>query len=720
MGSIEVRNPLLSKKLKRTETRLLIIDDNQIRYNQIRDLLTASEHQIQATLLDDLQNFEKQLNLPWDLVIFGRAYDLKYDQAMSLIRLSKQPALPLILIQPDDYSEAQYANYVHKGIYDILSLENPDHFYIGFIRALSFSRLVQTQQHLMDELETAQIQAQSFVEDSNKAVAVIQEGIHLEANDEYLKLFGFKSNDDIIGLPLLDLLQPKDLNDFKTRFKKINQGQFDFGRFELHSLNSRSTVKNPLKIEFIPAAEDDALQITIDIGHENSAQSAGDKVPAKANAYQLLNRTMTKQPSDINALVTFSLASCDESILQADWNTFSAYFKGINSFLKEQTNAPLFKLDSGIHAGLFQAESKAKLDSKLIGLNSLTKPQLITVNNDSYPLNLRIGYTVLEGDIRDEAQLDQYVAKAFSTALPKNQPAPELDLSLPDLQFSIQEPEIEPKAEADIPLNINFTKPEVEAPAVILNEPAVIKALRTCLERGEIHLKYQQLYDKEDVNLYTYEVTSGFIFENKWKDIATLRELAEDTELSIKLDRWILVESCKQLHNFITQYPDAKLIINLNKEVLLQDRTFPEFISKLITIIRSKLQYPLILQFSELDIDQNIADAQKAIKELRKNGAEISLRDFGHSMFSEALLRQVDIHHLTLHQSLTQMLNSDKQCEELKAKIAAYQEIRPSQIMLRELNDMTLFANAWNVDARFIQGDYFQKKLDHLIDVQDQ
>jgi len=44
MGSIEVRNPLLSKKLKRTETRLLIIDDNQIRYNQIRDLLTSSGH----------------------------------------------------------------------------------------------------------------------------------------------------------------------------------------------------------------------------------------------------------------------------------------------------------------------------------------------------------------------------------------------------------------------------------------------------------------------------------------------------------------------------------------------------------------------------------------------------------------------------------------------------------------------------------------------------
>lgn len=33
---------------------------------------------------------------------------------------------------------------------------------------------------------------------------------------------------------------------------------------------------------------------------------------------------------------------------------------------------------------------------------------------------------------------------------------------------------------------------------------------------------------------------------------------------------------------------------------------------------------------------------------------------------------------------------------------------------------MGSFANAWNVEARFLQGEYFQKKLDHLTDVQDQ
>ncbi|MCL6240759.1 EAL domain-containing protein [Acinetobacter amyesii] len=709
MGSIKVRNPLLSKKLKRTETRLLIIDDNQIRFNQIRDLLTDSEHQVHAILLDDLQNFEKQLNLNWDLIIFGRAYDLKYEQALSLVQLSSQPNLPIILLKPEDYQAEQYASLVKKGIYDIVDIAEPESFYFGLIRALSFSRLQQSQQHLMEELETAQIQTQSLVEDSRKAVAVIQEGIHIQANAEYLTLFGLKNEDDVIGLPLLDLLQPTDLNDFKQRFKKISQGQLDLGRFDLVSQNIAVAGQNPLKLEFIAAAEEDALQLAIEIGSQSSnavSTASVEASPQKPKAFQQLNRTIGQQPANVNALVLFTLASCSDAIFQKDWNTYKSYFTNIKDFLKDQTHAPLFSLDNGAIVALFQADNQLKLESKLIGLNTLSKPQLLSVNNETYPLNLRIGYSVLDSDIRDEAHFDTFIAKAFNTALPTNQQAPEIDLTIP--------------LEIDIP-SLDFGTPEAQiAPIVVSDEAPVIKALRNCLERGEIHLKYQQLYDKEDSHLYTYEVTSGFIFENKWKDIAQLRELAEDSELSIKLDRWILVESCKQLHNFITQFPEAKLIVNLNKEVLYNDRTFPEFISKLITIIRSKLKNPLILQFAEEDIQLNIDAAQKAFVELRKNGAELALRNFGHSMFSESLLRQMDVHCLTLDSSLTQMLANDKSCQELQEKITTYHEIKTVEIMLRELNDMTLFANAWNVEARFIQGDYFQKKLDHLIDVQDQ
>lgn len=705
MGSLEVRNPLLSKKLKRSETRLLIIDDNQIRFNQIRDFLSANEHLVQATLLDDLQNFEKQLNQNWDIVIFGRAYDLKYEQALSLIQLSKQPNLPIILLKPDDYQPAQYASYIRKGIYDILDLEYADRFYMGLIRALSFSRLLLKQQHLMHELESAQSQAQSLVHESNKAIALIQEGIHVQANSEYLELFAIKNAEDVIGLPLLDLLQPQDLNDFKLRFKKINQGQFDLGRFEMTTLNTQVSLPNPLKIEFLPSTDEDALQITIDLetmASNNNASDNHDKSSYKPNTYQLINRAIAQQPADVSALVLFSIASCPEIIFENDWNTAKNYFINLKEFLKEQTHVPLFKVETGIFLGLFQAESLAKLESKLIALNSLAKPQLLTIKQATFPLNLRLGYIVLDSEIRDDAHFEQVIATAYNTALPQNQPTPEFELKndLPIPSFDLQPAEI-----TAAPISAEFS---------------LIRALQQSLERGEIHLKYQQLYDKHDTNLYTYEVTSGFIFENSWKDLTDIPELLEDQELSIKLDRWILVESCKQLHNFITQYPEAKLIVNLNKDVLLHDRTFPEFISKLITIIRSKLSHPLILQFSEEDLSQNLSDAHKYIAQLRQFGAEVALRDFGHSIYSESILRQLDVNSLTLHPDLTQMLNTEQSTQELQEKIQIFHKVKTVEIMLRELNDMTLFANAWNVDARFIQGEYFQKKLDHLIDVQDQ
>lgn len=707
MGSIKVRNPLLSKKLKRTETRLLIIDDNQIRFNQICEQLTANEHRVQAYLLDDIKNFEKQLHLTWDLVIFGRAYDLKVDQALTLIRASQQPNLPLLLLKPDDYNATQYTSYVRKGIYDIINLDYPERFYFGLIRALSFSRLQQSQEQLMTELENAQSQAQALVEDSSKAVAIIQEGIHAQANAEYLQLFGLKSEDDLIGLPLLDLLQPQDITDFKFRFKKVSQGQFEHGRFDIHSQNPLLAKQNPLKIEFIGAA-DDAIQITIDIENTaqntSPAQTTADKAAAKPSTYQLVNRTLAKQPSSANALVVFSLANCPESIFQADWQTTKNYFTNIKNFLKEQTNVPLFTVGNGLVVGLFQAESTAILESKLIGLNSLTKPQLLTVDQHTYPLNLRIGYILLNQDIRDETNFEQLISQGFANALPNPQDQNNSGLAL-DLSFGES--------------NLNVIESAAAVPQSY-SESTIISAIRQSLDRGEIHLKYQQLYDKQDTNLYTYEVTSGFIFNSEWKTLTGLIDLAEDPELAIKLDRWILVESCKQLHNFITQYPEAKLIVNLNKFVLLQDRSFPEFVSKLITIIGSPLSHPLILQFSEEDISQNLGDARKQISLLRQYGAEISLRDFGHSIYSESILKQVDIHYLTLHSALTEKLAADDSTQELQKQLSIYSEIKPVEVLLRDLNDMNLFANAWNVDARFIQGDYFQKKLDHLIDVQDQ
>ena len=252
------------------------------------------------------------------------------------------------------------------------------------------------------------------------------------------------------------------------------------------------------------------------------------------------------------------------------------------------------------------------------------------------------------------------------------------------------------------------------------SQSSLLQQLKQKLAKGEIHLKYQQIYDKHDEETHNYEVTSGFIADEQWHDLNDLAELKEDAELSIQLDRWILVEACKQLHNFIAQYPKARLIINLNIDILLKDKTFPELISKLLTIIGSKLECPLILQFSEQALQHYLPTVQPLISRLRQHGAEVSIRDFASSIYSDSILQQLDIQLVKLQSSKTDLLSSDQGLNSLQEKVLNYLTVKPIGILLANLNDMNLFANAWNVETRFLQGDYFQKKLDRLTDVQDQ
>lgn len=620
-----MRNPLLSKKFKRTETRLLIIDDNQIRYNQIIEIFAQQDHLVQAVLLDDLKSFEKQLHLDWDLIIFGRAYDLKVEQALSIVQASTQPSLPVLLIKPDQYEPAQYNHYIYKGIYDVINLDFPERFYIGLVRALSYYRLVQAQQRLSIELEMAQNQAQTLV--------------------------------------------------------------------------------------FVSAAEEDALQIRINCDSSNSntllsnnsSPQISEKNSNSVNPFQLVNRYLISQPAKFNALVVFSLATCSDQIFKSDWNTLKTYFLNIEDFIREQTHTLVFKVHTILYGALFQAESEEILESQLMSLRALEKAQLLTVNDVNFSLQLQIGYTLIPDEIRDNDHFEELLEYAFNHHLPELEHEPELELTAPL--------EVEPAPVPEVPET---------ALSAATSTPSLVQVLAQKLQQADIHLRYQQLYDKQDINLYTYEVTSGIIYENRWQEFSGLADLQGNNELSIKLDRWVLVEACKQLHNFIRQYPDARLIVNLNQHILFNDSQLPELVAKLITIIGSKQSHPLILQFAEEEILYNLPAAQKQIALLHQYGAEISIRNFGNSIYSESLLNQIELQYVTLAQQLTQLISNDKELGNLQEKIINFLAIKPIEIILRELDDMNLFANAWNIEARYLEGNYFQKKLEFLTDVQDQ
>lgn len=246
-----MRNGLLAKKIKRSEIRVLFIDDNQLRYNQVIDLLSAKDYNVHAVLLDDLVSFEKQLKQSWDIIIFGRAYDLELTHTISLVHQTPTRQLPILLLDFEQLSPAIQIDFVQKGIYDFLDLTHHEAFYIIIARAYTYSKLLQTEQQLNHALKEAHSRTQSLVKQSRKAVAIIEEGIHIQANAEYLALFQLQDQDDLIGIPLLDILQPENVAEFKQAFKKISLGHLEKNRLDMISKNPAVASSNPLKINFL-------------------------------------------------------------------------------------------------------------------------------------------------------------------------------------------------------------------------------------------------------------------------------------------------------------------------------------------------------------------------------------------------------------------------------------------------------------------------------------
>lgn len=910
-----MRNALFSKKLKLSEIRLLIVDDNQVRYNKILELLQEQSLQVNALLLDDISGFEKQLAIQWDLIIFGRAYDLKLEQAFTIIQNSIQPDIPVLMLRGEDYHPDQYSQYLNKGVFDILNLDFVASTYMMLVRALSYSRSMQMATRLNEELETMQQQAQNLAHESSKAIALLEDGIHIEANEEYVRLFGFKSQDDLIGLPVMDILQPKNIQQFKQNFKKISQGQFEQTGLEI-STNNPNATHSQLKLEYFPA-ENGEVQLIVDIIEGKGVALGNEKIHPLSSAMLSIMRHIKNNPANINALVVMSLKQCPEVVLEADWQTRLDYIKEVTKYLQDYSDVTVYRIDSLTYVTLVQAESQVVLEAQLSNFKSLQKPQLLTVDNTTLPLNLRLGYQILTETQYDDDRFLDIVGQAYNTGLPEVkvqttdeflslieeiptpvvtavpsvalemdiepsvvhiEPAPvipmteinvatkestigDLDLDL-DLSFdsmatganviqpvvdsvikdtldldldinlsgtSTPQPEVSPISNLDLsldlepmveqtaastieptlsvemeqivieptvsiveptlsleveqpeikldslsltidePVAVTSTSPlslEIEQPSISLEptsivepmtaieiqptmiEPVIetsvaepvatpvepvatptikptttssadwsplLKSLQQNLQQGLVSLRFQQYYDKDDTTMFTYEVSSSFIYDNAWKDLLDIPEINDAPELSVELDRWMVIEASKQLHNFVTKYPNSRIVVNLNQHILTSPQ-FPELVGKLAKMIGGKQLRPLVLQFSEKALSENVGISQHYITELKKQGVDIAVRGFGTLLLSKTILERIPMDMIGLHTDFNKQIHDTNGATELQEKINEFKEICPNaNFVLHQLDDMNSFANAWNVDARFIGSAYFQKKMDHLV-----
>ena len=712
-------------KSHHTMLRLLMIDNQQNHFNQICTLIEKYTKPVNGKLLDDLNNFEKMLNLQWDVIVFHAAFDFDYLKAIALVKAT-QRKIPMLLLSEMAPHSKEGLKAFDAGIDDIIHPHHLDLIKIRICQAFRFSRLMRREQQLSLEVDQLQQQTQNLVEHNEHPSAIIQEGVYLDINQSYLKLFKFDNPTQLIGLPVLDTLKPKNLDEFKTIFKRLSRGDLSKSLLKIESLNPHLK-DHSLNLQFSATVFDDEPALRMVITNQpvlEQLHHTNTDLHHFVNLHDIYDLIQVKYAQNPHmGLILTTIDEIPHEILHLNWHSTRDYFEQLHQIIKQTISDEINAISETVFISFHDAHNQSQLNQYIDQLNQQF-PKSLAIAQTLYPISVSShGMYIQKMPTFDE--LDQLMERTLT-----------LNNSLEAMQ-RVRTPSTTEAAHPAVNLPHPDTVPVASMPSLSLGEKldyhpdlivsahpqsvqqksSLIELMRQ-IENNQIILNFQQLYDKEQIDNDIFEVTAAFEFQDQWIELNHFQDLKADQALTLKLDRWVLVEASKRLHQYLAVMPKARVIVNLHAASLLDQGIFSLLI-KLTNLINSKYNRPLILQFNEHDILKNFDIAQSFFSTAYDHNIGIFISEFGQSAQSHQILQHLTFKAVKLSQQYSKKLASDDGIIELQEKIADFRAICPElQCMLGDLDQELDFVNAWNVDARYLQGDYFQTSQPEIINSQ--
>jgi len=206
-----------------------------------------------------------------------------------LPRLAERaPHVPIIVVNNESKSLTP-TEVLELGGADAVAASEPKHLVLVVKRELEhvcqYARLKQTRR----ALEEAEQRCLLLLQGSQAAIAYVHEGMHIYANDVYLKLFGFDDADDLLGLPLIDLLTPESAEALKRTLKQFRRDQQEAVLEFAGASTYGKAVIGSMTLASAEYEGEACLQVTVrsaGIGQDEPGHASGGDAadPATANA----------------------------------------------------------------------------------------------------------------------------------------------------------------------------------------------------------------------------------------------------------------------------------------------------------------------------------------------------------------------------------------------------------------------------------------------------
>ena len=677
---------------------LLVINDDQLYAERLVQLLSAYYDSVNLGFLDDKEELLRLLRQPWDVLVFGSAYDMNFTEVVGIVQ-EQSIDLPMICLFHD---EAAATAQNDDGLPAIVSgtmvkaLKAEQEMAVVMAICLQHDNLrsrreLKTLRHVISEAEQ---RANVLIKNSKSAVAYIDQGIHIFANDPYLQLFGFKTMNDAIGVPVVDLISGGDsVKGFKQFLRQFDKGNRQEVEFEFESKRTDgSTFEAKLQLASATLDGEPVTQVIIQQNTNNSAEVAKRLAEAerKDKLTGIDNRHgFEKQMALVYEQARQGLLTAGLLYIQLD-NVgkikSSLGLQGVDATVK-QVAYMLDELIEDGHVSRFSdtvftvlVEDKSASELKDLAQHIVTRisEMFIEVDKRTTSTTVSIGIVKIEKNAAEPNLLLERAIDAINQIM--------IETSNHGGTYHLYDPS--EHANSD--------------------DHALAESLVDAITNNRFELSFQPIYDINKDRSDFFEVYLRLPLADADNTVLTpdqFMAVAKTHNLLEKIDRWVLINACKKINEVRKTHPEARLLVQLTGASLV-DKKLPNVASQLIKAVGGAAGV-LTLQFNEKDILDYLTVAKTQFSALTQVSCQLGINNFGSSAKSIEIASFVQPDMVRLARSYIQDINSADNLNTVKSLIVRTSEVH-ADVLMPYIEDAATMSVAWSVGARYLQGYYLE------------
>ena len=637
-----------------------------------------------ATQADQMQAALDELEP--DIVLFDPAAGLELREVVHLLDAhGRDVALVALVSQLDTQSVAEMFAGGVRGT----ALRTQPKQLIAVLQREFDSLHTRRQVRLLEAaLRESERRCDALLDSSTDAIAYVHEGMHVRANRAYLETFGYDDFDDLMGLPVLDMIGTADAEAFKNLLRAHSRKEKASNQVELQARRAdASTFKATVEFAGATFEGEPCLQIVFRRQQVDPAlieQLQRDPVTG------LFNRARTLETID-EAVAAAAKGKKGQTLLLIEPDNWQTIVAGIGLGQADELLAAFAGRASALlgesdMAGLLAEHTiGVVLDSRsdeaikqwIDGLLQAVASDIFDAGTRSITVTASIGGSLL-GEKNANAEL---LLNQASQALRNAQ-------SQGGGRMELHDPAAREKAEEE-------------------RERYWLQLLKQALAQDNFVLYHQHTISLQDaegeysevllrMNGPQGEVLPGFFMP-----------IAEKHQLTPAIDRWVINRAIDVLKARDGQGIQTTFFVKLTADSM-QDAAFLPWLEERLK--RAALrQGQIVLEMTESKVVTLLRPAQEFITRWKKMGGRFALEQFGSGLNSFQLLTHIDADYLKIDRTYMNQLPQHPENQKKIGEICVQAHEAKRLTVAEWVEDATSTSLLFACGVDFVQGNFLQE-----------